>query len=228
MKKLLLLTLVLSIMMTSPALAQSTSSENLALDSRMEAKLDISDLKLGGKIVLPDGAVLTPISRDDYASSLARELNISFQEATEMESTNLMRAATIYYYSYSKTYTYSSNKSFKADVQATIKISNSGSFRQIEDVISVSTRRTAGSGTHGARWIELDAYSDPDRGSSKFPSRTVVLGGSGYFEIVSTTSIDLSVDLKGFFSIGFSDTGGYIYESDTLDMLHTFDVYAYW
>lgn len=215
-------------MVVSPVSAQSNPSNTLEGATTMEATIDISDIELGKKVVLPDGAILTPITQEEYLSRLAAEKNISLKEAYNMEATSLRvqslfaPSSTTYYYDYVKTFSYSKNTTFKADLQATIKIYNSGSFRQIDDVITVSSRRR--SGIYDYEWIETDAYSDPDRGSSEFPVISVTLGAKGYFEVRTSFSLDLSVDLPGF-SAGGSSGGEFIYQSDTLSMRSTYRVY---
>ncbi|AFK85131.1 MULTISPECIES: hypothetical protein [Thermoanaerobacterium] len=173
----------------------------------VQTKIDISNVKLGERIVLPDGSVLTPISKEEYISKLAKEKNISLQEAYKIES-NTIAAGSIYYYNYTKTFSYPKNSGFKAELVATLKLYSQGSFRQIEDVVAIGSKGV--SGTHTFRWIQISAYSDPQMGSSKFPTTSVTLGANGYFEVLSQDSINTSVELPGF-SFSYSTGNEYIY-----------------
>lgn len=218
-------------MIATPVSAQPNSSKsvsvqpNLSNTVELEATVDISNIELGEKVVLPDGAVLTPITQEEYISRLAAEKNISFQKAYSMElkdSEYQILSGTTYYYDYVKRFTYSRNSSFKADLEATIKIYTDGSFRQIDDVLDVASRRAAG--VYDNDWIETSAYSDPDQGSDEFPVTSVTLGAKGYFEVRTTFELNVSVDLPGF-SAGGGSGGEFIYQSETMSMRSTYSVY---
>lgn len=227
------ITSILTTIMFSPVSAKTISNGSTNPNTTVQGKIDISEAKLGGEIILPDGAKLTPISRDEYISILAKEKNISIQQAYEIETrssksylgTSALLSTTAspyYYYNYSKVFTYSKNSHFKAELVATLKVYSSGSFRQINDVMAISSRRYAG--LYDYTWSQLTAWSDPQPGSSKFPTTSITLGASGYFEVSTSYSIDLSTDLPGF-SVGGSSGGQHIYQSNTMFMSSSYSVY---
>ncbi|MFA9397447.1 MAG: hypothetical protein ACERKV_04170 [Clostridiaceae bacterium] len=213
---------LISVMIANPVSAQTISSKNVKLQPTIQSKIDISQINLGEKIILPDGAILTPISKDEYVSKLANEKNISIWEANEMQSRTtllslnyLMTSGTIYYYDYAKTFTYTGNSNFKADLEATLKIWSSGSFRSIENVLTIGSRRT--SGIYNNDWIETAKFSDPQPNSSSFPVASVTLGANGYFQIKSTYNYSITGGIPGF-SASSSVGGEYIFKSSTMNM----------
>lgn len=248
-KKLFLLLGLCAMIITTtanPVSAKTISSKDIKSHPTIQAKIDISGIELGGKVILPDGAILTPISKDEYVSTLAKEKNISIQEAYEMEkrdserilaskmekrdsksllesaSTLALQSSIIYYY-YTKNVTYSGNQSYSATLQATLKLYNSGSFRDIEDVLAVSSRRNTGLYTY--TWNQTSAYSDPGMGSSDFPTTSVSLFADGYFEIVTSVNLEASGEVVPGFSLGGSIGGNYIYDSETMYMEGYYSLY---
>lgn len=226
-----ILCLGLCMLASTPTFAQSnlssdgnvnSISSNTIEDNAMETSIDISNIELGEIVTLPDGAVLTPISKEEYLSRLADEKNISLEEASRLESLNVNNSRQLYYYDYSKTFSHPKNPNFSAILQATLKMWGSGMYRQIEDVMAISSKRNSGLYTY--RWIQTDAYSDPREGSASFPTTSVTLGAKGYFEVTTTSSLDISGDLPGF-SLSSSAGWEYVYESETLSMRSTYSLY---
>lgn len=226
----LVLCILLTFITAMPVLAQPISNECMDSNYNICSIVDISDfsdeIQLGKKIVLPDGAVLTPISKDEYVSKLAKEKNISIEEAYKLESENISlygATSTISYVDYEKDFTYSGNSYFKATLLATIKIQKwQGGAAQIENVLSVSSQRK--SGLYEYDWIETDSFSDPTENGSGYPVTSVVLTAKGYFEVTVDVSVEGSVNLPGFSiggSVGTKDT----YISKNMPMRSTFSVY---
>lgn len=217
--------LCLTSVYSSSVYAVPDISENISND--VESFVDISSIELGKVNVLCDGAILTPISAKEYIQRLANEKNISYEEAYELENGERKeRAVVTYYYDYSKVFPYTSNSDFKAVLQATLKIWSDGNYRQIEDVLSISSKRS--SGLYNYSWIQTDVYSDPQPGSSGFPVTSVVIGAKGYFEVTMTYSQETSIggELKGFtFTYSSSTTNEYHYISDTLSMRGNYSLY---
>lgn len=222
---LLFLALCLTTIFPLPAFAASDMNEST--ENILSTTVDISDIELGEINVLSDGAILTPISQEEYVYRLADEKNISYEEAYELESQgNKARAAVTYYYDYSKVFPYAANTDFKAELQATLKIWSDANYRQIEDVLSVSSKRS--SGVYNYSWVQTDAYSDPQAGSSSFPVTSVVLGAKGYFEVTTTHSVSTSTgaELEGFsFTYSSETTDEYHYISNTLSMRAAYSLY---
>ncbi|MBU5677244.1 hypothetical protein KQI88_12550 [Alkaliphilus sp. MSJ-5] len=212
-------------MFISPTFAHPSSIDNIESFTTLEATVDISNIPLGQEVVLPDGAVLTPISEEEYMTRLAKDKNISLKEAYEMELKNLSSlrsSGNTFRYNYSKTFTYSRNSSFKADLEATLSIYTGGSFRQINEVLGVGTRRR--SGLYDFDFIETYSYSDPLQGSSKFPVGTVHLGANGYFEVVVSGSVGGSIEVPGF-TFEASVGQDAIWLSRTMSMDGSYSVY---
>lgn len=226
----LLLTLVLCTMVISSvgnfALAETISSENDKPFFTTQGVVDISNIELDKNVTLSDGAVLTEISFDEYVSRLAKARSISLQEAYEIESRDisLMSRGEYKYYDYSRVFEYKYNKNFEGEVNATIKvyISSDTSFRQIEDVFGISSKRK--SGLYVYTWTETSAWSDPREGSSQFPTLSVTIGVDGYFEVTITGSVGGSVDLPGF-SVSGEYSWGNTYISRNVPVRATYRVY---
>jgi len=188
----------------------------------LQGQVDVNNIELREKVVLPDGAVLTQISFEEYVSRLAKENNISIQEAYRLEPNMNLASDDITYWNYSKEFTYRDNKNFSAELEATIKLYNRGSFREIKDVMGVGSRIASGRYKHS--WIQTRAWSDPKEGSSKFPTTSVTLGASGYFEARVSMGGGLGMDIPGF-SFQGDIHGESIYYSNTMNMEGTYRVY---
>jgi hypothetical protein len=221
--------ILLMIMTVMPTLAQSIVNENMDLNAELCAVIDINkyydEIIAGEKIILPDGAILTPISKSEYISRLAKEKKITVEEAYELELDDavLARNSMVSYVDYTKNFTYSENSNYNATLLATVKIRKwQGGAAQIENVLSVSSQRR--SGLYEYRWIETDAFSDPVENSSSYPVTSVVLTAKGYFEVVVDISVEGSVNLPGF-GVGGSVGSVITYISDNMVMRSTFSVY---
>lgn len=207
-KRKIFLSFLLCILMTfttsMPVSAQPVANEDIESDATMYSVIDIenysNEIMLGKKVVLPDGAVLTPISKDEYVSRLAKEKNISIEEAYELESADnsMSRSTSIEsYIDYSKDFTYPGNSSFKSTLLATLKIKTwQGGAVQIQNVLSVSSQRK--SGLYLYDWVQTDAFSDPTENGSGFPVTKAVLTAKGYFTVEVDTSVTGTVKLLGF------------------------------
>lgn len=205
--------------LASPIHPMQTNNTN----SMISSTINLADMELGEIIVLEDGAVLTPISQEEYIQRLAKEKGISIQEATSIEKNSAKNTTRVsYYYDYEKKFTYEENSQFKAQLEATIKIySQGGDYRQIDEVLGVSSRGI--SGTSGYEWIETSAYSDPEGGD--FPTWKVTLGAKGYFKIVNEVSLGGSVEIIPGFSVESSGSSSIIYTSETMNMRDTYSLY---
>lgn len=222
-KGLLSLSICLSLIVSVPVFAEDNCGEEIKLNNVLDAVIDIDNIALGEKVILKDGAILTPISEQEYIRRLMEENEYSIVEARHIESqAKNMRSGTTYYYNYSKKFTHPKNSGCTAILEATLKIWADNSYKQIENVMGVGSRRN--SGTYQAQWIETYHYSDPQQGSSSFPTTKIVLGASGYFRITSTYALNTSTQIPGF-SLGSSSGGTYTYESTSLNMNATYSLY---
>lgn len=222
LRKLLLSLMVCTMlvgMMRNTVLAQASIEDN----TKVNAVIDISDIELKEKVVLPDGAVLTQISFDEYVSILSEEKGISLQDAYKLESREGIRllAGETIYYKYSKVVEYYENRSYSAKLLATIKIYTSGSFREIRGISGVGSRPN--SGTHDYDWIEVYSWTDP-YDSLDFPTTQVTIGATGYFEVRVSTTVGVGMDIPGF-SAGVDYGGETIFTSNDVNLEGTYRVY---
>ncbi len=186
-------------------------------ESTMVSVIDLSKLELGEKIILEDGAILTPITVEEYAKVVENEKSIPIDETLRLEEI-AKSSSSIYYYTYTKQFSYPQNSGFKATMEATIKCSRVGVHTQIQAVYGLATRGSAG--TYSYTWIQTAAFYD----APYWPANNVKLFGRGYFEVNTALTGSISGGLPGF-SVSASTTNNIIYRSDTLYMNGQFQAY---
>lgn len=221
MKKLLsfLLIIVLTLSLTTSTFAVSNNS--------------------GTVKAVPEAIKVVDITYDEYIKIIADEKGISIDEAKKLDmeqnqknekklaknfpnlkSVNSLDSGSYSYQTIEQIFTYPYNSSFKAAITATIKIYTYGSFRQINYVQGISSRRVAG--LYEYSWVQSYVWQDP--GNEQMPCTSVNLGAVGYFEVTVSKSLGLSGGLPGF-SISGELSNDVIYQSNTLSMQTTYSVY---
>lgn len=223
MKKIICSLLSAALIMSSATVAYAatpTDEDTTALPVN-----ELVDLNLNESIVLDDGAVITRISFSDYLNETARNNGTTLSEAKiENESTEMSTASSggSYYYNYAQVFGLDGTTtcSFKAQLQATLKITAVNSYAQIDNVSAVYTTPVAGS--YSYQWIQSAAYSDSNTGT--FPTGKVNLFGDGYFTVQTQTSTEGSVSLSG---LGFSRSlsTSTFWTSQTLHMRGSYQCY---
>lgn len=165
---------------------------------------ELTHLSLNESSILPDGAVITRISRYDFETS-----DNSAIDSTEINRENSFTDQTMrgfggggsYYYDYVRTY-YLNNQSncpYKADLHAKLKIYAVNSYAEIQDVKMVYSCLTPGSAP--ATWTDLGSGFEPEE---KFPCGKVALYSDGNFTV--NTQVTSGVDVSLLKTLGFSQS----------------------
>lgn len=94
--------------------------------------------------------------------------------------------------------TYSQNKSFVAELDASFEVWASGSFRQIN---SCTVGSSLAAGTHKASWKESNKWK-----TTKFPVTQATVSATGKFQTIVSTGGSLSMSIPGFSVAGTGST----------------------
>lgn len=95
-------------------------------------------------------------------------------------------------------------------------------YKQINSILGVGSRRIAGNGNYD--WIQMYPYSTPTNSSGTYPTTSVRIGATGYFEVRTTIGGSIGFSLEGFEFAG-EMSGQDIYQSDTLYCESTYSLY---
>ena len=178
MKKILALLLIVSVLVI-PELAFATSKDN---------------------------SVTTRVSYNQYIEYLMKEKNISREQAISEDNLNtrtylkdqklggisvMALDDKVYFASRESTYRY--NNTYRAKIGATFKVYQNLSNKEILAITNKYTAPAAGSGNYewlpsGVVWQDVPS----------FPTKNALIGGSGYFKVITTYTGGGSLDLGGF------------------------------
>lgn len=112
--------------------------------------------------------------------------------------------------------TYSKNKSFKAEMDASFEVWTSGSFRQIN---SCSVGSSLAAGKYKASWSQSNSWK-----TTKFPVTTATVGVTGKFYSTVSAGADIGMNLGGFTISGTSSTSK-TYASQNMTIQRDWSVY---
>lgn len=226
-------TLFISILGTTARANGNLEHEIINLNNKVQGIEEISEKKYIEIVALEKNISIEKVKEMELQENkLLKEklyekiengkLQEEFPNLKNYKKEDIKKLAASGYYTYntiSGTKTYDRNKSFKAEVNATLKIYNfnNTSVRQIAALQgSVSSKPVTG--THNYKWNQQSKWADPTGG--KYPTSKITIGASGYFSI--TTTAGISGGVPGFSVSGSTNT---YYTSDYINITRTFSCY---
>lgn len=174
------------------------------------------------------------ITRDQYIKNLAENEGITIEQADkiakertekaleeinkmpEMKNKKNLKANNIVWRQASWKQTYSRNKSFVAEMDASFEVWSSGSFRQIN---SCTVGSSLAAGTHRASWKQSNQWK-----TTKFPVTQATVGVTGKFYTTVTSGGGVSMSVPGFSVSGSSSTSK-TFVSDSMTIQRQWSVY---
>ena len=195
----------------------STSLSNIASADTLETNVANDNIPIN---IMSEGnkdVKIKEITRDQYVQNIAKNEGITIEEADKIATEKTEKALeginkmpmmkkksmasidkNIVWRQASWVQTYSKNKSFKAEMDASFEVWSSGSFRQIN---SCSVGSSLAAGQHSAKWVQSNSWK-----TTKFPTLNATVGVTGKFYTTVMTGGSMSLSIPGFSVSGTGST----------------------
>lgn len=225
MKKILslLLVIVLTLGMSSGVFADESQVQLVEKTTYLTYEQYTELLATEKGITLEEAIALDKSENEAYEKELVKrfpKLKNKKINSNNSISPNGITADGYYYVNQEWGFVYPGNTSFQGALTASFKNYSYGSFREIVTVLGKSTRRTAG--LYSATWVPNYIWQYPE--NTGMPAASVELGGSGYFQIVTTISGGISGGVPGF-EITASSESETIYQSQSVFVEVVYSLY---
>lgn len=228
MKKTLLILLMLIMVLTTSFTAYAdTGNEQNIIETEITYEQYIEALAQKHNITIDEAIERDNKENEKYEAKLKKRFPELFSNSSDEQNTLLRASATTAStgtYSYvdiSHTQVYDENPNYSASVEASFKIYNYGSFREIVNIMgSVGSRRI--SGLYNYTWEGTNHWDDPAGG--QYPTTSVVISAKGYFQVQVDSSVSVGFSLPGF-DLGGSVGGTDTYLSETMSIYYTYRLY---